>query len=177
MRMRDRGVGVDPCVGRPWKCPPHSSFTFALIAPALVRAAWLPFADHDVHVVPRWHWGCPATHLRARLSSPSLYSPFSKRPYAMGFAAWGSRGGRTRGGALPIARVRQPSTATAHDYRCSRIVHRRDRGEVPGRRARWPAQCGAVDGETYVETGGNAGGQVRCCCCASSCGVQGAAAG
>jgi hypothetical protein len=95
--IRDREV-VDP-----WKCPPHSSFAFARIALALVRAAWLPFATPAlamtyVHVVPRWHWGCPAKHLRARLSAPSLYPPFSERPCATGFAAWGSRGGRTRGG-------------------------------------------------------------------------------
>jgi hypothetical protein len=186
MRMRGRGV-VGPCVGRPWKCPPHSSFAFALIALALMRAAWLPFATPVlvttyVDVVPRWRWGCPATHLRACGAVPSLYSPFSERPCATGFAAWGSRGGRTRGGAVrafPIARMRQPSTATAHDYRCGCgcIVRWRDRGEGPMRRARWPAQCGAVDGEMYVETGGNVGGQgsVMCIQLWGGCGVECAA--
>ncbi|KAJ7850645.1 hypothetical protein B0H14DRAFT_2581857 [Mycena olivaceomarginata] len=61
-----------------------------------------------VHIVPRWGWGCPATDAIARAAvlvvpSPSLYSPFGECPCAMGFAAWGSTGGRTRGGALPIA--------------------------------------------------------------------------
>jgi hypothetical protein len=55
---------------------------------------------------------------------------------------------------LPIARAPQPSTATAHDYRCGCIVQWRDRGEAPRRRARWPAQCGAGDGETYIHRDG-----------------------
>jgi hypothetical protein len=42
--MRDRAVVVDPYVGRLWKYPPLSSFSSALLAPVLMRAAWLPFA-------------------------------------------------------------------------------------------------------------------------------------
>ncbi|KAJ7850667.1 hypothetical protein B0H14DRAFT_2763218 [Mycena olivaceomarginata] len=110
--------------------------------------------------------GCPATHLRARLSSPSLYSPFSERPCATGFAAWGvgvgergeGRGGRWEG-CCPL-RARQPSTATAQDYRCGCIVHRRDCREAPsGARDGLRSAASSMVRRTYIETGGNVGGQ------------------
>jgi hypothetical protein len=124
-----------------------------------------------VGVVPR------RTHLRARLSlwcRPHRYIPHSanaRAPWGLlrGGVGW-TNAGRAMGGALPIVRTPQSSTATACDYQRGCIVHRRDRGEVPGRRARWPAQCGAGDGET----GGMWGGRVRWCRCASGCEVHGA---
>jgi hypothetical protein len=51
-------------------------------------------------------WGCPATHLRARLSSPSLYSPFSECPCATGFTAQGSRVDERREGRGGKSRAR-----------------------------------------------------------------------
>jgi hypothetical protein len=182
MRMRGRGVVV-PCVRRPWKRPPHSSFAFALIAPAPIRAARLPFAGHDVNIVPRCVGLSRDALARASVlvvPSPSLYSPFSERPCAMGFAAWGIRvDERGEGDGRGVAHCAR-APAVYGDYQCGCIVHRRDRRETPRRRARWPAQCGAVDGETYIHRDGRECGRagwIRCCCCASSCGVHGAAAG
>jgi hypothetical protein len=43
--MRDREVVADRTPGACGSAlPPHSSFSSALIAPVLMRAAWLPFA-------------------------------------------------------------------------------------------------------------------------------------
>ncbi|KAJ7850655.1 hypothetical protein B0H14DRAFT_2581866 [Mycena olivaceomarginata] len=116
---------------------------------------------HDVNVVPRWGWGCPATDALAR--APVLVGLLRG---GVGVDERGEgRGGRWEG-RCPLrarpSRLRRLHTVIDAAASCiGGIVER----SVPRRRARWPAQCGAVDGEAYVETGGNVGGQgsvLRC---------------
>jgi hypothetical protein len=120
--------------------------------------------------------GLSATHLRARLSSPLLYSPFSECPCAMGFAAWGSTGGRTREGCFPLCAPqlsRRLHTIIDAAASCIGGIAERSRG---GARDGLRSAAPAMVRRTYIDTGGNVGGQVRCCCCASgcmgSCGVE-----
>ncbi|KAJ6548487.1 hypothetical protein B0H19DRAFT_1237326 [Mycena capillaripes] len=122
----NREVVVEAYVGHPWKCPPHTSFSFAQIAPVLIRATWLP--GHDVDVVPRWRWGRPGLPRRTWFMwyRPHRYIV----PSANARAEWGllreglGVDGRAEGGGC--------------------IVERRDREEVPRWRARWSAQSGTV---------------------------------
>ncbi|KAJ7794788.1 hypothetical protein B0H14DRAFT_3158978 [Mycena olivaceomarginata] len=109
-------------------------------------------------------WGCPATHLRVRLSlwyRPHRYIPHSANARAQRGLLRGGAGVDERGEGRCLLRARPSRLRRLHtiiDAAASCIGGIAERS-VPRRRARWPAQCGAVDGETYVETGGNVGGQ------------------
>jgi hypothetical protein len=132
-------------------------------------------------------WGCPATDALARASDlvwcrphrDILLSANARAQWGLlrGGVGW-TNAGRAMGGALPIARAPQPSTATINAAAsCIGGIAERS---VPRRRARWPAQCGAVDGETYIHRDGRECGWAGCvqyCWCASGCGVYGAASG
>jgi hypothetical protein len=176
--MHDREVVVDAYIGRPWKCPPHSSFSF--------HVAPIPDAHigHDVNVVPL-ALGSSCNAL-ARPSvrvvpSPSLYSPFSECPCAMGFAAWGNGDGRTQGGAVrvmggasPIARARVSRLRRLHTIfdgaaSCIGGIAKRSRGgEHDGLHRAAPSVVRLRrDGQKCGRAGLGRVGR-----CASSCGVH-----
>ncbi|KAJ7794759.1 hypothetical protein B0H14DRAFT_2621609 [Mycena olivaceomarginata] len=96
----------------------------------LMRAAWLPFVTPVL-----------ATAYMAFLGGVGLSRDALARLWCRPIAIF------------PIQRM------PVRNGVCCGVDERGEGREAPRRRARWPAQCGAVDGETYIETGGNVGGQ------------------
>ncbi|KAJ7850642.1 hypothetical protein B0H14DRAFT_2581854 [Mycena olivaceomarginata] len=146
MRMRGRGGGGGSVRQAPVEVPSALVLRLRPNCASPHARCVAPTCDarigDAVHVVPRWGWGCPATDAIARAAvlvvpSPSLYSPFGECPCAMGFACVGEQGWTNAGRGAAHCAAAAP---------CIGGIAERPRG-------------GARDGETYIETGGNVGGQ------------------